>query len=248
MSARMSRPSGSARLGAGADLIGESLACQRVRQLIERMAPTDRPLLIRGPTGAGKEVVARRVHRLGIQPEAPFVDVNCAAIPENLVESELFGHARGAFTGASNYRAGFFQQVGPGTLFLDEIGELPLALQPKLLRVLETREFRPVGSTDALPFHGRIVAATHRDLAQMVRDGQFREDLYYRLAVFVVELPGLDQRKEDIPALVRHFAGQHAELVDQIAQLAHIAWPRWRIFCPANPNTPTWATSWLTPC
>lgn len=206
MSARMSRPSGSARLGAGADLIGESLACQRVRQLIERMAPTDRPLLIRGPTGAGKEVVARRVHRLGIQPEAPFVDVNCAAIPENLVESELFGHARGAFTGASNYRAGFFQQVGPGTLFLDEIGELPLALQPKLLRVLETREFRPVGSTDALPFHGRIVAATHRDLAQMVRDGQFREDLYYRLAVFVVELPGLDQRKEDIPALVRHIA------------------------------------------
>lgn len=229
MSARMSRPSGSARLGAGADLIGESLACQRVRQLIERMAPTDRPLLIRGPTGAGKEVVARRVHRLGIQPEAPFVDVNCAAIPENLVESELFGHARGAFTGASNYRAGFFQQVGPGTLFLDEIGELPLALQPKLLRVLETREFRPVGSTDALPFHGRIVAATHRDLAQMVRDGQFREDLYYRLAVFVVELPGLDQRKEDIPALVRHFAGQQSRALsftpEAMQRLYRQDWP-----------------------
>lgn len=225
----MSRPSGSARLGAGADLIGESLACQRVRQLIERMAPTDRPLLIRGPTGAGKEVVARRVHRLGIQPEAPFVDVNCAAIPENLVESELFGHARGAFTGASNYRAGFFQQVGPGTLFLDEIGELPLALQPKLLRVLETREFRPVGSTDALPFHGRIVAATHRDLAQMVRDGQFREDLYYRLAVFVVELPGLDQRKEDIPALVRHFAGQQSRALsftpEAMQRLYRQDWP-----------------------
>ena len=115
--ARMSRPSGSARLGAGADLIGESLACQRVRQLIERMAPTDRPLLIRGPTGAGKEVVARRVHRLGIQPEAPFVDVNCAAIPENLVESELFGHARGAFTGASNYRAGFSSRWGRARCF-----------------------------------------------------------------------------------------------------------------------------------
>lgn len=239
----MSRPSGSARLGAGADLIGESLACQRVRQLIERMAPTDRPLLIRGPTGAGKEVVARRVHRLGIQPEAPFVDVNCAAIPENLVESELFGHARGAFTGASNYRAGFFQQVGPGTLFLDEIGELPLALQPKLLRVLETREFRPVGSTDALPFHGRIVAATHRDLAQMVRDGQFREDLYYRLAVFVVELPGQSWRYSRCMA-----SGVKLSARLCWPKTAASTWPRWRIFCPANPNTPTWATSWLTPC
>ena len=215
---------------AAADLmIGESLACQRVRQLLDRIAPTDRPLLICGPTGAGKEVLARRAHRLSGRAHAPFLDVNCSAIPENLVESECFGHARGAFTGAASPRAGFFQQVGQGTLFLDEIGELPLSLQPKLLRVLETRQFRPVGGVDTLPFHGRIIAATHRDLAQMVREGAFREDLYYRLAVFVVEMPGLDQRKEDIPALVRHFAGQQGRALsftsEAMQRLYRQDWP-----------------------
>ncbi|WP_051013956.1 sigma-54-dependent Fis family transcriptional regulator [Pararhodospirillum photometricum] len=187
-------------------MVGSSSALQRVRSLIDKIAPTDRPLLILGETGTGKEVVARRIHALSGYAEGPFVDVNCGAIPESLVESELFGHVKGAFTGASAYRPGTFSQATKGTLFLDEIGELPVALQPKLLRVLETRLFRPVGSAEPLHFEGRIIAATHRDLRAMVAEGSFREDLYYRLAVFTVELPTLEQRRGDIPDLVRHFA------------------------------------------
>lgn len=186
--------------------IGNSAAFQKILQLIARIAPTDHTLLITGPTGAGKEVVAQLVHQSGRHAGARFVDVNCGAIPEQLVESELFGYTRGAFTGAAADRPGYFEMAAQGTLFLDEIGEFPLALQAKLLRVLETRTFRPLGAQEQRPFTGRIVAATHRNLEAMVNSGRFREDLYYRLAVFTIDVPGLDQRKEDIPALVRHFA------------------------------------------
>ncbi len=187
-------------------VIGKSLAFSHVLRLLERVAPTDRPVLISGPTGSGKEVVAQLIHHRGRDPKDPFVDLNCGALPENLVEAELFGYAKGAFTGAVASHAGHFERAGTGTLFLDEVGELPLNLQPKLLRVLETRTFRPLGSTEVRRFEGRLVAATHRDLEVLVREGKFREDLYYRLAVFVLNLPGLDERREDIPPLVSYFA------------------------------------------
>ncbi len=219
----------SAYKGASTEMIGTSPTWRHLNQLIERIAPTDRPVLINGPTGAGKEVLAQRVHSVSPRANAPFIDVNCGAIPENLVESELFGHVRGAFTGASNTRSGFFQEVGKGTLFLDEIGELPLSLQPKLLRVFETRCFRQVGASNSLPFEGRIIAATHRDLVSMVKMGHFREDLYYRLAVFVLDLPGLNERREDIPALVEYFASiQPRKLTftsDAMQRLYQQPWP-----------------------
>ncbi|MDV7212915.1 sigma-54 interaction domain-containing protein, partial [Azotobacter beijerinckii] len=215
--------------GAMAGIVGESPTFRCLQSLVERIAPTDHPLLVCGPTGSGKEVVARQIHARSRSPEQPFVDLNCGAIPENLIESELFGHARGAFTGATSQRPGYFQLVGRGTLFLDEIGELPLALQPRLLRVLETRTFRPIGSNESIRFEGRVVAATHRDLLAMVREGSFREDLYYRLAVFVIEVPGLDQRREDIPALVRHFAARQPRPLsfsaEAIERLTRAAWP-----------------------
>lgn len=189
-----------------AKVVGHSPAFLHLLRLLDRVAPTDRAVLISGPTGAGKEVLAQRIHRRGRHPDAPFLDINCGALPEHLVEAELFGHAKGAFTGAVANHAGHFERVGRGTLFLDEIGELPLNLQPKLLRVLETRSFRPLGSTEVKRFEGRVVAASHRDLDAWVREGRFREDLYYRLAVFILEVPGLDQRRDDIPELVTHFA------------------------------------------
>lgn len=187
-------------------VVGKSQAFSLLLQKLRRIAATDRSVLICGPTGAGKEVMAQLVHHHSVNASAPFLDVNCGALPEHLVEAELFGYARGAFTGAVSAHAGYFERVGTGTLFLDEIGELPFALQPKLLRVLESKVFRPLGSTELKRFHGRVVAATHRDLEAMVREGGFREDLYYRLAVFVLQLPGLDQRREDIPELIEHFA------------------------------------------
>lgn len=187
-------------------VVGHSLAFQQLLNLLDRVAHTDRAVLISGPTGAGKEVMAQLIHHRGRQPHAPFLDINCGALPEHLVEAELFGYAKGAFTGALTNHPGYFERVGAGTLFLDEIGELPLSLQPKLLRVLETRSFRPIGSTEVKRFSGRVVAASHRDLAALVKSGAFREDLYYRLAVFVLDVPGLDQRREDIPDLVKHFA------------------------------------------
>jgi len=187
-------------------VVGHSPAFLHLLRMLDRVAPTDRAVLISGPTGAGKEVLAQRIHRRGRHPGAPFLDINCGALPEHLVEAELFGHAKGAFTGAVANHPGHFERVGRGTLFLDEIGELPLNLQPKLLRVLETRSFRPLGSTEVKRFEGRVVAASHRDLDAWVREGRFREDLYYRLAVFILEVPGLDQRREDIPELVTHFA------------------------------------------
>ncbi|HZZ11566.1 MAG TPA: sigma-54 dependent transcriptional regulator [Paraburkholderia sp.] len=210
-------------------LVGAAPAFRQLVRMIDRVAPTDHPLLIIGPTGSGKELVARRVHAHSQRQDQPFVDVNCGAIPENLVEAELFGHVKGAFTGAADHRLGLFQQVGKGTLLLDEIGELPLALQPKLLRVLETRTFRPIGSSTSLHFEGRVVAATHRDLRERAREGSFREDLFYRLAVFVLAVPGLEQRVEDIPALVTHFASQHRRRLEfspaAIRRLGQHAWP-----------------------
>ncbi|BCQ29692.1 sigma 54-interacting transcriptional regulator (plasmid) [Caballeronia sp. NK8] len=218
-----------ARAEADDSFIGNSTAFQQLVRTIDRIAPTDHAVLIFGPTGSGKELVARRVHAGSLQRDQPFVDVNCGAIPEHLVEAELFGHVKGAFTGAGETRQGLFQQVGKGTLLLDEIGELPLALQPKLLRVLETRTFRPVGSSTNLRFEGRIVAATHRDLRELANDGRFREDLYYRLAVFVLAVPGLEQRVEDIPALIAHFAAQHPRKLEfsaaALRQLCAHPWP-----------------------
>ncbi|CAN7229847.1 sigma 54-interacting transcriptional regulator [Paraburkholderia sp. SIMBA_054] len=209
--------------------IGAAPAFRQLVRLIDRVAPTDHALLIFGPTGSGKELVARRVHIRSARHDQPFVDVNCGAIPEHLVEAELFGHVKGAFTGAAENRQGLFQQVGKGTLLLDEIGELPLALQPKLLRVLETRTFRPIGSSTNLGFEGRVVASTHRDLRELSREGRFREDLFYRLAVFVLAVPGLEQRVEDIPALVAHFASQQARHLEfspaAVRRLSQHAWP-----------------------
>ncbi len=194
----------------GQNMIGVSPAFKRLERLIDLVAPTYSPVLICGPSGSGKEIVAQLLHHRGPDRNAPFVDLNCGAIPEHLVEAELFGHVKGAFTGAATSRPGHFAITEGGTLFLDEIGELPLALQPKLLRVLETRTFRPIGSIESCRFDGRIVAATHCDLQAMVRAGTFREDLYYRLAVLLLEVPGLDQRREDIPGLVMHFAVRQA--------------------------------------
>jgi DNA-binding NtrC family response regulator len=210
-------------------VVGRAPAFVHVLRMLDRVAPTDRPVLIAGPTGSGKEVMAQLLHHRGRDAQAPFLDINCGALPEHLVEAELFGYAKGAFTGAVATHAGHFERVGSGTLFLDEVGELPLSLQPKLLRVLETRSFRPLGSTEVKRFEGRIVAATHRDLDKLVREGGFREDLYYRLAVFVLELPGLDRRREDIPELVAHFASLHPRpmtfSLEAIMRLQDHAWP-----------------------
>lgn len=210
-------------------VIGTAPAFQQLLRPVERVAPINRALLISGPTGSDNEVLAQLIHRRGSNPDAPFVDVNCGAIPEHLVETELFGHVKGAFTGASENRIGHFEVVGAGTLFLDEIGELPMPLQPNILRALETRTFRPVGSSEVRSFGGRIVAATHRDLWALVREGRFREDLYYRLAVFVLDIPGIDQRKDDIPALVSHFATLQSRplsfTASALEQLRQHPWP-----------------------
>lgn len=210
-------------------VVGQSQAFRILLQKLRRIAATDRSVLICGPTGAGKEVMAQLVHHHSPSASAPFLDINCGALPEHLIEAELFGYARGAFTGAVSTHAGYLERVGTGTLFLDEIGELPFALQPKLLRVLESKVFRPLGSTELKRFHGRVVAATHRDLEAMVREGRFREDLYYRLAVFVLQLPGLDQRREDIPALIEHFAKLNPRRLrftpEAIKLIQHQPWP-----------------------
>ena len=195
--------------GRSADLVGNSLPMQRVKKLIERVAPTNSTVLILGETGTGKELVARRIHELSSRKDHPFVPVNCGALPENLVESELFGHRRGAFTGADAPRKGLLEVANGGTLFLDELGELDKAMQVKLLRFLESGEVRRVGENEAFEVDVRIVCATNRVLEQMVGEGTFREDLFFRVNTFEIDLPPLRARKDDITELALALISRH---------------------------------------
>jgi DNA-binding NtrC family response regulator len=192
------------------DMVGSSVAMRRVYSILERVAPTESTVLVLGETGTGKELAARAIHDGSARRAGPFIPVDCGAIPEHLVESELFGHVRGAFTGAVSDRRGVFEEAAGGTLFLDEIGELPLTMQPKLLRALETRSVRRVGANRPVGIDCRVVAATHRSLHRSVNQGTFREDLYYRLAVVEVELPPLRERVEDIPAIAAHLLERYS--------------------------------------
>jgi formate hydrogenlyase transcriptional activator len=193
------------------DIVGSSQALKLVLREIEIVAPADSTVLIYGETGTGKELIARAVHNLSSRKSNAFVKLNCAAIPTGLLESELFGHEKGAFTGAISQRVGRFELAHRGTIFLDEVGEIPLELQPKLLRVLQEREFERLGSTRTLRTDARLIAATNRDLKTMVGEQKFRSDLYYRLNVFPIRVPALRERKEDIPMLVRHFVQQFSQ-------------------------------------
>ena len=192
------------------DIVGKSKALRRVLEQIAIVAPTDSTVLLHGETGTGKELVARAVHSLSPRKDRTFVRLNCAAIPSGLIESELFGHERGAFTGALMQKKGRFELADHGTLFLDEIGDISLELQPKLLRALQEHEFERLGSTRTIQVDVRLIAATHRDLSAMIREGKFREDLFYRLNVFPIEVPPLRERREDIPLLVHHFVASLA--------------------------------------
>jgi transcriptional regulator with GAF, ATPase, and Fis domain len=212
------------------ELVGSSFEMRRVYAVIERIAPADATVLLQGETGTGKEVVARTIHALSRRATKPFVPVDCGSIPANLFESELFGHVRGAFSDAVSDRRGVFEEADGGTLFLDEIGEIPIELQPKLLRALETRSVRRVGTNTARPVDVRIIAATNRPLAKAVNEGLFRDDLYYRLAVVDLALPPLRARREDIAPLATHFLtrlrGENAVLPpDLAASLAQRDWP-----------------------
>jgi formate hydrogenlyase transcriptional activator len=200
------------------EIVGESAALRRVLREVETVAPTDSTVLIRGETGTGKELIARALHQLSPRRDRTFVKINCAAIPTGLLESELFGHEKGAFTGAITQKVGRFELAHQGTLFLDEVGDIPAELQPKLLRVLQEQEFERLGSTRTLRVHVRVVAATNRDLARMVADGRFRSDLYYRLNVFPVVLPPLRERRGDVPRLVRHFAQKVARRMGRLIE------------------------------
>jgi len=186
-------------------VIGNSPALESVLDQVERVAPTDSTVLIQGETGTGKELIAHAIHNLSTRCGRPFVRLNCAAIPLDLLESELFGHEKGAFTGAITQKVGRFELADKGTLFLDEVGDIPPVLQPKLLRVLQEQEFERLGSARTHKVDVRLVAATNRNLMEMANRGEFRSDLYYRLNVFPVLLPPLRERREDIPALVAHF-------------------------------------------
>ncbi|MBI5752279.1 MAG: sigma-54-dependent Fis family transcriptional regulator [Hydrogenophilales bacterium] len=191
-------------LGAGEEVFSfNSPAMREVERMVAKVSPTNSTVLITGESGTGKGVAARHIHQQSQRADAPFIPVNCGAIPENLVESELFGHTRGAFTGADKARKGLFLEADRGTIFLDEVGELPLALQVKLLHVIEHKEVRPVGSEQARRVNVRIVAATNRDLGEMVAQGKFRQDLFFRLSVFHIHMPPLRERRQDLPALVR---------------------------------------------
>jgi transcriptional regulator with GAF, ATPase, and Fis domain len=215
-------------------IIGSSSALEAVLEQVERVAPTYSTVLIQGETGTGKELIARAIHSLSSRCGRPFIRLNCAAIPFDLLENELFGHEKGAFTGAIAQRVGRFEMADKGTLFLDEVGDLPIALQPKLMRVLQEQEFERLGSSRTHQVDVRLVAATNRDLTDMVKRGGFRSDLYYRLNVFPIVLPPLRERREDIPALVTHFVdvygrrmGRPIEAipVETMSALSAYAWP-----------------------
>ena len=192
----------------GATMVGESAAIMRVREIINKVAPTEARVLITGPNGTGKEVVAHLIHEGSARANAPMVEVNCAAIPSELIESELFGHMKGSFTGAVKDRAGKFEQADGGTLFLDEIGDMSLAAQTKVLRALQESEITRVGSDKAIKVNVRVLAATNKNLAEEIEKGNFREDLFHRLNVIPIAVPALNDRIEDIPLLVAHFAEQ----------------------------------------
>ncbi len=192
------------------ELIGQAPAIEEVRRLVEKVAPSRTTILIAGESGTGKEVVARAIHSRSGRRELPFVAINCGAIPEGLIESELFGHEKGSFTGASEQRSGLFEVAGAGTMFLDEVGDLPQPLQVKLLRALQERKIRRVGGSRDIAMAARIVAATNRDLGDEVKAGRFREDLYYRLNVIQVRLPPLRERREDLPLFLAHFLARFA--------------------------------------
>jgi formate hydrogenlyase transcriptional activator len=191
-------------------IIGQSVALEAVFAQVECVAPTDSTVLIQGETGTGKELIARAIHNISPRCGRSFVRLNCAAIPLDLLESELFGHEKGAFTGAIAQRIGRFEMADKGTLFLDEVGDIPPALQPKLLRVLQEQEFERLGSTRTRQVDVRLVAATNRDLTEMMKRGEFRSDLYYRLNIFPIRLPPLRERREDIPLLVQYFMQKYA--------------------------------------
>ncbi len=215
-------------------IIGKSAALESVLEQVEQVASTDSTVLIQGETGTGKELIARAVHESSLRFGRPFIKLNCAAIPFDLLESELFGHEKGAFTGAIAQKVGRFELADKGTLFLDEVGDIPAGLQPKLLRVLQEQEFERLGGTRTHQVDVRLVAATNRNLAEMVKRNEFRSDLYYRLNVFPIPLPPLRERREDIPALVEHFVeiycrrmGKHIEhiLPDTMSALSSYLWP-----------------------
>jgi transcriptional regulator with GAF, ATPase, and Fis domain len=192
-------------LSSSSAMLGEHPSIKKIYEIIQRVAATDVTVLITGESGTGKELVARAIHSVSLRADRPFVPVNCAAIPENLLESELFGHARGAFTGAHSSRAGLFQLANHGTILLDEVGELPLPLQAKLLRVLQDGKVRPIGTDHPVEVQVRVIASTNKDLAHQVEKGSFREDLFFRLQVIPLHLPPLRARRSDIPLLVNHF-------------------------------------------
>ena len=216
------------------EIIGESAEIRRVLKQVETVAVTDATVLILGETGTGKDLIARAIHQLSSRHERTLFKLNCTAIPTGLLESELFGHEKGAFTGAISQRIGRLELAHQGTLFLDEIGDLLLELQPKILRALQEKEFERLGGTRTIPVDVRLIAATNRDLAKMVADRQFRSDLYYRLKVFPIVLPPLRKRREDIPLLVRHFVGKYARQMDKVIEnipcdamqaLVQCSWP-----------------------
>ena len=195
----------------GADMIGGSAPMQHIREMIAKVAPTDARVLIEGPNGSGKELVARNLHQLSNRSAAPFIEVNCAAIPGELIESELFGHEKGSFTSAIKQHKGKFEQADGGTLFLDEIGDMSLAAQAKVLRVLQEKKLSRVGSDKDIEVDVRVVAATNKDLAKEIEKGTFREDLYHRLSVIVIRVPSLDERRDDIPQLIEFFKAKYTD-------------------------------------
>lgn len=219
------------RLEGAPQLIGETPAMKKVKMLIEKVAPANSTVLVLGETGTGKELVARALHDNSTRADNPFVAINCGALPETLIESELFGHRKGAFTGADDHRVGLFEVAHGGTIFLDEIGELPKAMQAKLLRVLESGEIRRVGENKPITVDVRVVCATHRDLPAMVAEEEFREDLMYRINTFEIHLPALRERIDDVPALAKHLLSRHrrggeAQLAEDATEaLKNHVWP-----------------------